>query len=81
MANPLTFDAKVLKVDVAKKYIKHEASREAPAFIETMRIGKITLEFDADSVNVHDMTRMITDAPVVIGLANTQHQLPGEFQE
>ena len=47
----LTFGTRVLKVEVKEKKIKHEETREMPAFFETIKIGKLTLEFDGDNTN------------------------------
>jgi len=77
----LTFGTRVLKVEVKEKKVKHEETREMPAFFETIKIGKLTLEFDGDNVDVNAVAAMIGDAPVMLGLANTNFQLPPEFQQ
>lgn len=68
----ILFDASVLKVEVRKVTIKHEKTRETPAYYEPIRVGKLTLEFDADTVNVDALARLIREIPAAIRLAGTQ---------
>jgi len=70
------FDTKVLKVEVREKELKHPASKEAPAYYETVRIGKLTLEFDGDDVDVNQLAHFIGAGPSSVALASTQYQLP-----
>jgi hypothetical protein len=75
------FDGKVLKVEVKEKQIKHPQSKEAPAYYEVVREGKLTVEFDGDAVNVQELSDFIgIGVPSTVALARTSHQLPGNLQ-
>jgi hypothetical protein len=68
----ITFDAYVLKVEVRKLIVKHEKTRETPAYYEPIRVGKLTLEFDADTVDVDELAHLIHETPAAVRIANTQ---------
>ncbi len=77
MNTPVKFETRVLKVEVKEKTIKHDAEREMPAHFETLKIGKLTLEFDGDRVDAGMLADFIGDVPIFIGLASTQMGLTG----
>lgn len=65
------FNCHVKKVTVAEKKVKQDD------YIEVHKVGTLTLEFNADSVNVHQLAALIGDAPVAIGLESTQLSMAG----
>jgi hypothetical protein len=68
MANE-SFTVTVKNVAVKSKTVKHED------WDEVIRIGTLTLEFDADDARVDVIKKMIGERPVLLGLADTQMSL------
>lgn len=64
-----SFTVTVKSVAVKSKIVKHED------YEEIVRIGTLTLEFDADDARVDTIKHMIGAAPVLLGLAGTQMHL------
>ena len=65
--NMITVPVTVKKVAIARKELKEEGE-----VIGVERIGTITLEFNADGVNVEDLAQQMQDDRVILGLANSQ---------
>ena len=72
------FNAQVKKVTVAEKKIKVESAEGS--YMDTVRIGSITLEFDASGVDVNTLADFIRGVPISLGLADTQFGLGPEFK-
>jgi len=81
MREQIQFDTRVTQVSVKEKTIRHPATKESAEYLEVTKVGKLTLEFDGDDVDVGHLAKFIGDMPVAIGLAETQMSLPGIVKE
>lgn len=72
------FNAQVKKVQVAERKIKVESAEGS--YYDTVRIGTITLEFDASGVDVSTLADFIKGVPISLGLADTQFGLGEAFK-
>jgi len=76
----LTFQSKVTKISVKERQVKMAATRETPAYYETIREADVTLRFDPDEVEMDVLVGLVGDMSVATGLATTSRGLPPELQ-
>ena len=74
----IKFDCTVKAVKVAEKKVKRQ-DEDGNSYEGTMRLGTLTLEFNAAKVDVNTLSKFIAGVPVAIGVANTQYEMDGLF--
>ena len=71
MADLIKFQANVIDVHVRAKKLKW-TDEAGDSYTETVRIGRMILEFNGDGADVAALAKFIHGKDVSIGLANTQ---------
>lgn len=79
MRNLVKFSARVTKVLIKEKAVKHGKGEDA--YEETIRIGTVQMEFDGDSVDLEALRAFIGVEGAALGLADTQMNLGGDFAD
>jgi len=79
MRDLVKIETRVVSVTSKEKVVKHEKTKETPAYYEAVKIGRLTLEFDADHVDIQALNEFVGIEGVALGLAETQMGLGGGF--
>ena len=74
---PVQIKAKALSLQIKTKEVKVTLPEGETEYL-IVRLGRLTLEFDADGVNMEELANFVNGRLVSLGLADTQYQLPEE---
>ena len=77
MEDLIKFQANVVNVTVKAKKLKW-TDESGDSHVETVRIGRLTLEFDGDGADVAALARLIHGKAIYIGLADAQMRMMAE---
>ena len=70
-----TFIGQVITMSVKSKKIRAKAE-DGTVFEAVEKVGRVTLEFDGDAVNVAELQQFINGRYCSLDIDDTQHRLP-----
>jgi hypothetical protein len=76
MPQPVKLSGEILNVAVKSKKIK-ERGEGGMMFETVVKIGRITIEFDGDAVDVTALAQLVHGRPITLELDEAQHRFGG----